>query len=350
MKRTKHMLAAVSSVALVALSTAPAYAAGTTAGDSITNTVFVDYQVGGFDQTQETDTDTFIVDRRVNVTVAAVSASRTDVSPNQTDAVIEFDVTNLSNDIIDLELTTALGGSNDFVLSGVTIYEDNGDGVFDAATDTVVTYLDEMAEDETRTVWVVSDIPITADAGDIADVILTADAHAGGGAAALGTELTATAGANTAGIDTVLFDGAGDTDSANQGDFSDTNGYVVVAADVTVAKTSRIVSDPVNGTTNPKAIPGATVEYCIAVSNGAGAATATGVDVLDELPDDVTFVASSIFIDGEVDGSDNCIVTGAGSGVAGGTYTPGTPNEVSGTLSDIAAGVTRTLYFQATIN
>jgi hypothetical protein len=36
-------------------------------------------------------------------------------------------------------------------------------------------------------------------------------------------------------------------------------------------------------------------------------------------------------------------------GVAGGTYTAGTTT-VSGTLSDVAAAATRTLYFRATIN
>ena len=40
---------------------------------------------------------------------------------------------------------------------------------------------------------------------------------------------------------------------------------------LSVTKTSFIISDPVNGTNNPKAIPGATVEYLISVSNaGAG--------------------------------------------------------------------------------
>src|SRR3546814_2953162 len=34
-----------------------------------------------------------------------------------------------------------------------------------------------------------------------------------------------------------------------------------------IAKTSGIVSDPVNGTTNAKAIPGARMRYCILVTN-----------------------------------------------------------------------------------
>ena len=47
----------------------PAYAAGTAAGASITNTATVDYQVGGVSQGQQTASNTFVVDRVVNLTV-----------------------------------------------------------------------------------------------------------------------------------------------------------------------------------------------------------------------------------------------------------------------------------------
>lgn len=60
-----------------------------------------------------------------------------------------------------------------------------------------------------------------------------------------------------------------------------------------VAKTSRVVSDPVNGTTNPKAIPGATMRYCLLVTN-SGSATATGVSVSDPLPAATTVIPGSL--------------------------------------------------------
>lgn len=343
MKRSKQLLGAASSIALIALSASPALAAGTTAGDTITNTVTVDFQVGGVDQTAVTASDTFTVDRKVNVTVAEVGSATTSVSPGQTQAVTTFTVTNLSNDTIDLDLSVAQPTSDDFDVTSVQIYLDDGDGVFDAG-DTLVTYLDEIAEDETVTVFVVGNVPLGQATGDVSEVILTADAHAGGTASSLGAELVATAGANTAGVDTVLADGAGDTDAANDGAFSDTDSYTVAAASLSAAKTSTIISDPVNGTTNPKAIPGATIEYCIAVSNASGSATATSVAVSDTLPADVTYDATfGIFVDGTVDGSGVCQADGS----SGGSFSAG---EVSGSLSDIAAGVTRTLYFRATIN
>lgn len=54
-----------------------------------------------------------------------------------------------------------------------------------------------------------------------------------------------------------------------------------------VTKVSTLISDPVNGTTNPKAIPGALVEYLITVANTGSAATdANSVVIWDQGPAD----------------------------------------------------------------
>lgn len=63
-------------------------------------------------------------------------------------------------------------------------------------------------------------------------------------------------------------------------------------ATLTVDKTSIVISDPVNGTTDPKLIPGATARYCILVTN-AGSATTTTVALTDTLPANTTLVAGS---------------------------------------------------------
>jgi len=62
---------------------------------------------------------------------------------------------------------------------------------------------------------------------------------------------------------------------------------------LTIAKTSSVVSDPTNGTTDPKAIPGATMRYCILVTNN-GSGTATGINVGDPLPATTTFIPGSL--------------------------------------------------------
>jgi len=52
---------------------------------------------------------------------------------------------------------------------------------------------------------------------------------------------------------------------------------------LSVSKSSAVISDPFNGTTNPLAIPGAVVEYTITISNAASTATATSVAITDSL-------------------------------------------------------------------
>jgi uncharacterized repeat protein (TIGR01451 family) len=64
-------------------------------------------------------------------------------------------------------------------------------------------------------------------------------------------------------------------------------------ASLSVTKISSVLSDGVS-VTNPKAIPGAIVRYCILVSN-AGSGTATAVIASDPIPADLTFVPGSLF-------------------------------------------------------
>ena len=62
---------------------------------------------------------------------------------------------------------------------------------------------------------------------------------------------------------------------------------------VSVTKVSSVLSDPVNGTTNPKAIPGAVMEYCILITNN-GTATLTSLAVSDTLPANFTYAAGTM--------------------------------------------------------
>ena len=351
MTRASQRLGAVSLLVLAALAATPAYAAGTAAGSTITNTVQVNYQVGGVAQNAVSASDTFTVDRKINVTVAAVGTTTTTVSPGQLAAVTAFTVTNLSNATLDFALTAAqqTGGAgahsntDNFDVSNVKIYVDtNGNGVYDAG-DTQVTYLDELAADGAKTVFVVADIPLGRATGDVAAVTLTATGREGGAAGSMGVALVQTATANTASMDTVFADGAGATDAARDAAFSAKNDYTVLAAALSAVKTDRVISDPLNGTTNPKAIPGAVVEYCIAVSNAAGGATATNVALTDVLPTATTYQSSfGILLNGTVTGG-----TCNADGVAGGSFASGT---VSGTLASVVAADTRTLVFRVTIN
>jgi uncharacterized repeat protein (TIGR01451 family) len=66
------------------------------------------------------------------------------------------------------------------------------------------------------------------------------------------------------------------------------------AALLIVTKTSAVVSDPVNGTVNPKLIPGAIVEYVIDVRNvGAGPVNAGTINITDIMPANMAFATGT---------------------------------------------------------
>lgn len=354
MSKIMRHLASASCVALGILGATPAFAAGTTAGQQIDNVATVNYQVGGVAQTAiNSNTASFLVDRRVNLTVAEVGNATTSVAPGATAQVLTFTVTNTTNAALDLGLsvvqqtggTASHGGTDNFDVTTPGIFVDtNGNGSYDAGTDQAVTFLDELAADASRTVFIVSTIPAGRANGDVADLALVAQAREAGAAGTQGAVVTQTAGANTAAVDTVFGDGAGTNDVARDGQASDDDDYTVVAPVLAITKQFRVVSDPFNGTTNPKLIPGATVEYCIVVANTGAAAD--NVAISDPIPANTTFVAASGFLNGTYTGTAPTGTCNA-DGTAGGTVTAGV---LSGNLGTVAAATTRTLRFRVTIN
>lgn len=68
-----------------------------------------------------------------------------------------------------------------------------------------------------------------------------------------------------------------------------TNTKVAANAALTIVKTSAVLSDPVNGTTNAKSIPGAIIKYTLTVANtGPDAVTANSVFIVDTLPTQIS--------------------------------------------------------------
>ncbi len=350
-------------VLLVAALATAAHAAGTDAGTDISNFATVDYVVGTVNQPDVTsNTVTFETDRKIVLTVAEVGTSYTDVVPGQTARVVTFTVSNPSNTALDMRLTTAhdssgasdpFGGTDDFDPTNVQAFADgNTNGTYEPASDTLQ-YVDELAEDGTRTVFIVSDIPLGEADGNTAGLTLTAIAAQSGTASALGGDWGQTGGAETPGVvDTVFADVTGDTDANRDGRHSDDDAYRVQTATITVTKSSTVISDPFNLTSSPKRIPGATVEYCIVISNTGSTAASTVVvsDTLTGQP--VTFVAGTI-------------VAGGAAGCTGGTVEdddaidpdesdPNGGNFASGVVTvsvpTIAGGDTSTARFRVTIN
>lgn len=345
--RQRALLSLLGLPCAFALTGAPALAAGTQAGTVIQNDVSVGYTVSGVSQTAQTASTTVTVDRKVNMTITRSNGSAIVVAPKQVRAVTPFRLDNLSNDTLDFVVAasqlsgggSAFGvGTDNFDVTGPAVYQDNGSGSYEFGVDQLITHVDELAPDAFTLLFIVADVPDGRATGDVASVRLTATAAEGNGVGSAGAVLSQTSGANTAGKDTVFADGAGSGDSANDGQFAEINDYRVTTAALTIAKSSTVISDPVNLTTTPKAIPGAIVEFCVAISNAAGGSSATGLTVNSPIAAEMTFVPGSIRLNGA-----DCQ-----SGSAGGSFDAGTTT-VSGTLNDLAPGNTLTLIYRAEV-
>ena len=298
-------------LAAFALSAAQsARAVGTASGTSIENRATVQYAVGATTQpvieSSPTGNSTsgvgngadtvFVVDNRVDLTVAETSGGYTISPSGGLSEVLTFTVANTGNTVQDFSLSAAdnatdpFGGSDNFDATPVAIFVDaNNNGVYDAGID-VATYVDELAADADVEVFVLRDMGVRA-AGDISAVTLTAQVAQGGAAGVQGANILTDDRLNpdtALGVQIVFADGAGDTDGASDGRHSDTDAYRIGAANITVTKSSTILSDPI-GVGIPKAIPGAVVEYTVTVANAAGAsAAATNVQVTDNLNAEIT--------------------------------------------------------------
>jgi uncharacterized repeat protein (TIGR01451 family) len=353
--------AALSATALsLVLSSAAQAASGTTAGTSVTNTASVAYSIGGVAQTPvSSNTASFLVDRKVNVTVAQVGGQATTVTAGDSNEVIAFTVTNNTNSAQDFRLITGqqnslvltlLGHSDNFNVDNLRVFVDsNGNGTYESGSDTA-TYIDELAADATVTVFLVADIPTSLPSNPYAGVGLIAVAAAGGTGGSLGADLSASLlGDSANAIDNVFADANGVLDLARDGRNSAVGEYVVGTATLEVTKIATTISDPLNLTVLPKAIPGAVVEYCIQVKN-AGSGTATNIAITDAIPAHSTFQSGSILVGGttllgacNADGSSVTDANDSDAGKYDGT-------SVTATIASLGAGVTRTARFRVTLD
>lgn len=119
---------------------------------------------------------------------------------------------------------------------------------------------------------------------------------------------------------------------------------------LTIAKTSSVVSDPVNGTADPKAIPGARLRYCILVTNN-GSGTATGINVADPLPATMTFVPGSLRSGANCAGATTVEDDNASGGDESDPFGASiTGTTIAATTSTLAPASAMALAFDVTVN
>lgn len=321
--RSMRNVAYLAALGAALVGAGPAFAAGTAAGASVSNTFTLDYQVGGVNQTQINTSGAptlFTVDRKTDLTVTTVANAT--VSPGQTGARVVYGVLNAGNDNTAWRLSVKDIAADTFDISPYTAvyYTDAGnDGVFTPGVDDAgagVAYTlgsgvtANVAPDARLWVILTGNIPAGATNGQFDDVALIANSFYPTAsldpsfASTPGTEITAAVtNTLTGAAQDVLADGAGTAgapeDVANDGAHSSTARYTVAAAAITANKTVAVVrTNPTNCATDTItggfATPGACVEYIISASNAAGAsATASAISISDVLPNEVQWVSSA---------------------------------------------------------
>lgn len=345
-----------------------AFAAGTAAGTDINNRATVNYRIGSVAQTPiesspsgnstpgagNGSNTTLKTDRALDLLVNGVDAARSvSVSSGQTGMVLHFTVRNDGNSVQDFSLlaTNRSGSSSEWIgtdtfdPSSFSVFVDtDGNNTYDPGIDTA-TYIDELAADETRSVFIVASIQLERLNSDIAALTLRAQVAAGGNPGSLGADIDTDDAAiadDPATVQDVFRDAAGDDgDVARNGRHADTERFIVAVARLTVAKSSVVISDPINGTVNPKAIPGARISYTITITN-SGATSATSVVLIDPIPPDTTFLPGSIVVNGiaQTDAAD-----GDSAEMIAGVVTGRVP-----TIPTSGAGNPLTLVFDVTVN
>ena len=347
----------------------------TPAGTSIQNRATVNYSVGGQPQTLIESSPagnttpgagagantTFLVDNRVDLTVAELSGNATVTTPGATNATLAFTVTNTGNAPQGYALTfleevgTALFGNTDNANFGnlaIRVDEDpsSGNGTGNDAYDgtETATAIDVLNPGQQVTVFVVSPTaPLTLVNGNFANVSLTARAAVPGTNG--GTLATQSPGVNDPTTVEIVF-----ADAGNDATQAASDQFAIQSAALTVTKTQTVLDDGF-GSASPRAIPGAYVEYTITVANSSTTTAASAIAITDPLPANTTFQTSLYAGSSDVaiagGAAATCVAETPADTNADGCFRNAGNLVVGGAaLGNLAAGSSATVRFQVRIN
>lgn len=380
----------------------------TPAGQEVSNTFVLNYNVGTTPQAPITNDNTssapagavlqgtpteFTVDRKVDHSLTQTNSPLDDIPPSS-DATLTFDLFNEGNDTqaYSFELRDLDNGANTFDASNyeirVTLDPNNNDGL--QGTPTVLTstpvgtaagsasFSVDVPKGVQLLVEVVATIPGSVTDGQSDEVTVIAQAR---NPTAWLNDSTIAAGEvtqNSNGINVIVGDaqnvladdvGVAAVEATDSDGLHAAQGVINVSSpDLAATKSVSVISELIDNVgappSNPasacntatveadaKSIPGACIEYVIEVTNSGTTASASNLNIADILPEDVTFVAASAtgdFVD------DPGVAPGTGPSIA----QPATDTDCDGTsstceivLSDtlLAAGGTGQLRIRALV-
>ena len=359
-------------MAAVLLLSQQAMAQGTDAGVVISNQASVDYDVNGQDQADILSTDadsppgtadptTFVVDRRVQFTLAEIGGVHTEVQPGQANAFAEFQLTNNGNSVMDFALSRLDLVASDPQVHGQT---DSGDPKLDnyrirvANTDGAggvpelgdLAFVDELGPDQTVVIYVFADAGATLpnDLYDNFRLVATAadSADASASPGGLDALLTQSPGVDDPDVIENVFANASGEDTGGNASESSDDGFHVNSAQLVITKDAAVFSDDFS---SGKALPNAVIEYTVTLDNTVGAAAADNVVLTDSIqtPDVALELGGygGANLDVTIDGAP----CSAAADADGCTYDGGT-DVLTVTIPSIAAGATSTVKYQVRIS
>ena len=302
----------------------PAFAAGTRAGTTISNTATATFDNGAGTQNVNSNIVDMKVDELLNVTVASNNPADVTTTPGATGQVLSYTVTNTGNGVEAFGITSiANAGGDNYDPTVTQIVIDNGNGIYEPGVDTIYiagTNDPVLNPDASVTIFVIAATPAGVVDGNRGIVSLVAAAKTG-----TGTPGTSFALQGEGGGDAVV--------GATGADGQDNGAFRVSTAVVSLAK-SAVVVDPLGGA---EPIPGATITYTI-VATVTGSGNVTGLNINDPIPTNTDYVPASIAL-GSVAQTDL-------ADADAGRFDTGAVKVAIGT---VAGGNTRTITFRVLI-
>jgi len=292
-----------------------AFAIGTAANTNIENEATLTFTVNSVPQELQRDTAEFVVDNKIDLNLVWNDGSATKAVPKENNVAISYRIYNAGNSLQSYKLTathmgtdgTAVGSSGysteyqngaspavafpatpgytysfyqeDGTTAGFQIGEDTNLGAAaitgDIAPVATQADLSDVAKG-TIIYLVVSNILDDAFDADILGFELTADAYTSSTATTPNVAEVQDTGADIANQVQAVF-----ADTGKDGEETTQSAIEIESAKLAITKSVEVISDPFSSS-NPKAIPGATLRYTIELSN-TGRLAADSVQVIEDL-------------------------------------------------------------------
>lgn len=308
-----------------ALAPVTAHAKGVNAGTLIRNTAVANFDEAGTPRSVNSNTVTVRVDELLDVTLTSLDPGP--IAAGNGDTVLTFELTNQGNGPEAYRLTadTAVAGNDfDTTLRALAI-DTNGNGTYEEGIDQVLAgpqTTPVLAPSERVTLFVIVTPPSGTNDGETSNVALSAAAVTGTGTA--GTVYSG------AGVD------GGDAIVGSSGALATARGALERSVASVALLKSVTLRDPFGGTS---AVPGAIASFTIAATV-SGSGSIANLVVSDVIPEGTTYVPGTLALDAGAltDAADTD--AGAASDAGG----------IAVTLGSVAAGTTRTVTFDVTID